>query len=262
MQRLRHWLRDRIPGSTVETIVRSANRWSGNWLNRPLYGKATYNQDGLVTSHYPGFAADDRFGAAYAAGRSTGSWHGDLHWRAHVVCWAAARGAALKGDFVECGVNRGGYALTAITYTDFKSLGKRFYLLDTFEGLVGHQLSEQELRAGLRAGGYRPCHDHVLETFAPYGDCIRIIKGVVPETLSQVDADCVAFLSLDMNATEPEISAARYFWDRLVPGASIVLDDYGWRSHSAQRIAFDEFARARGVPLLSLPTGQGLILKP
>lgn len=263
MQRIRNWLRDRIPDATLERIVRGMNRASGNWLNRPLYGPAKYNEDGLVSAHHPSFEDNGRFTAAYAMGRATGSWpHGDLRWRAHVVCWAAARGAQLPGDFVECGVNRGGYALTAIHFIEFPALDKRFFLLDTFEGLVASQLDEDERVAGLRGGGYTPCHEAVLRTFAPYGDKVRIIKGVVPDTLPQVDADRIAFLSIDMNAREPEIATAEYFWDRLVPGAAMVLDDYGWRKHAAQRLAFDEFARRRDVPLLALPTGQGLILKP
>jgi hypothetical protein len=48
----------------------------------------------------------------------------------------------------------------------------------------------------------------------------------------------------------------------LTDGAVIVLDDYGWRKHEEQRVAFDDFARQRGVQVLALPTGQGLIFKP
>jgi hypothetical protein len=244
-------------------MVGSINRASGNWLNRPLYGKATYNQDGLVSAHYPSFLDDDRFMAAYAAGLSTGSWPGgELHWRAHVFCWAAARGASLEGDFVECGVNRGGLALTAMKFINFERLGKRFFLLDTFEGLVAEQLAPEERQLGLRGGGYEPCYESVVRTFAPYGEAVRIVKGKVPDTLAQVDCDRIAFLSIDMNAKEPELAAAECFWERLSSGAVIVLDDYGWRKHTAQRLAFDDFARARGAPLLALPTGQGLILKP
>lgn len=263
MQEIRNWIKDRISDSTLERTVRLLNRFSGNHLNRLIYGRASYNEDGLVTAHYAGFTDEPRFAKAYAAGRATGSWpHGDLRWRAHVICWAAARGAGLEGDFVECGVNRGGYALTAMHFVDFQKLSKRFFLLDTFEGLVEDQLSDAEREAGLRGGGYAPCHDAVLRTFLPYGDAVRVIKGPVPATLGEIDADKVAFLSIDMNAREPEIKAAEFLWDRLVPGAAMVLDDYGWRKHAAQRIAFDEFARARRVPLLALPTGQGLILKP
>ncbi len=65
-----------------------------------------------------------------------------------------------------------------------------------------------------------------------------------------------------MNTRDPEIAAAEYFWDKLVSGAAIVLDDYGWRKHIEQKRAFDDFASRRGVQVLSLPTGQGLILKP
>jgi hypothetical protein len=147
-------------------------------------------------------------------------------------------------------------------YVNFERLGKHFFLLDTFEGLVASQLTPEERRAGLRGGGYTPCHDAVLRTFAPYGGAVRVIKGIVPDTLSQVDSDQIAFLSIDMNAREPEIAAAEHFWDRMVPGAAMVLDDYGWRKHATQREAFDNFARSRGAPLLALPTGQGLILKP
>jgi len=259
----RNWLRDKIPNSTLAGIVRSINRVSGNWLNRPLYGKATYNQDGLVSAHYPSFLDDDRFMVAYAAGRSTGSWpHGELHWRAHVICWAAARGASLEGDFVECGVNRGGFAMTLMKYVNFEQLGKRFFLLDTFEGLVEEQLTPEERQLGLRGGGYEPCYESVARTFAPYGTMVTIVKGKVPDTLALVDSKRIAFLSIDMNAKEPELAATEYFWERLSSGAVIVLDDYGWRKHTAQRLAFDEFARAKRVPLLVLPTGQGLILKP
>ncbi len=262
-RQFRNWLRDRIPQASLARIVRGMNRISGNWLNRLLYGKATYNQDGLVTAHFPSFLHDPKFMDAYAAGRATGSWPGgELHWRAHVICWAAARGASLPGDFVECGVNRGGLSLTAMKFVDFGRLRKRFFLLDTFEGLIDEQLEPGERKSGLRGGDYEPCYEAVVKTFAPYGSAVQIVKGRVPDTLGQVDSERIAYLSIDMNAKEPELAAAEYFWDRLSPGAVVVLDDYGWRKHAAQRLAFDEFARAKGVPLLALPTGQGIILKP
>jgi hypothetical protein len=243
-------------------MIRTLNRLGGNYLVRPLYGKATYNQDGMATTHNADFMTDPRFAPAYEAGRATGSWtFGDLHWRAYVVCWAAERGASLEGDFVECGVNRGGYALTVIRYLDFGRLPKRFYLLDTYEGLVERLISPEERAHGVRVGEYEPCYEAVVRTFAPYGN-VEIVQGAVPDTLPAVTSEQVAFLSLDMNTREPEIAAAEYFWDRLVSGAAIVLDDYGWRKHIEQKRAFDQFARERDVQVLSLPTGQGLILKP
>jgi hypothetical protein len=242
--------------------MRAINRVSGNYLSRPLYGKATYNQDGLVTAHNADFVDEPRFRAAYEAGRSTGSWtFGDLHWRAYVVCWAAQRAASLPGDFVECGVNRGGYARAVIEYVDFASMPKTFYLLDTYEGLVERYISPEERARGIRVGEYEPCYEAVLRTFSPYPNT-RIIRGAVPDTLTQVDAEEIAFLSIDMNTRDPEIAAAERFWERITPGGFIVLDDYGWRKHYEQKVGFVEFAARRGTQVLALPTGQGLILRP
>jgi hypothetical protein len=262
MEALRQRLRDVVPRPWRLRLIETTNRVSGNYLPRPLYGKATYHQDGLVTAHNADFVHDPAFEAAYESGRATGSWtFGDLHWRAYIVCWAAARGAALDGDFVECGVNRGGYAMAVIRYVDLDHLDKRFYLLDTYEGLVDTHINDEERARGVRVGEYEPCYDAVVRTFGAHPN-VRIVRGTVPETLPLVDAEKVSFLSLDMNTRDPEIAAAEHFWDRLTSGAAIVLDDYGWRKHLEQKLAFDAFAAARGVQVLSLPTGQGLILKP
>jgi O-methyltransferase len=53
----------------------------------------------------------------------------------------------------------------------------------------------------------------------------------------------------------------QYFWPRLVPGAPVIFDDYGWLAYRAQKEALDEFARSHGVEILLLPTGQGLLIK-
>jgi hypothetical protein len=83
----------------------------------------------------------------------------------------------------------------------------------------------------------------------------------VPATLAQAP-DRVAYLSLDMNMAFPEIAAAEHFWPRLSPGGVVLLDDYNWTSHVNQKRAFDAFAAERGLRVLGLPTGQGLLVKP
>ena len=65
-----------------------------------------------------------------------------------------------------------------------------------------------------------------------------------------------------MNCVGPARATAEYFWANLVSGAAMVIDDYGWSEHFAQKTAFDEFAKAKAVSILSLPTGQGVLLKP
>lgn len=225
-------------------------------------GPLTYNEDGLATKHNCDFINEPRFSRAYKAGEITGSWGGAaIHWRAYIACWAAQKGMSIEGDFVECGVNRGGLASAVLAYTELNKTTRKFYLLDTYNGLVEKYLNPEEIAQGRKAGGYEECFAAVTRTFSDYSNVV-LIKGAVPETLNEVKADRIAYLSIDMNCTEPEIAAAEYFWDRLASGAVMLLDDYGWAGHMSQKNAFDDFAAKRGLEVLALPTGQGMIFKP
>lgn len=225
--------------------------------------EVTYDRDGLRTIHNCDFINDPAFARAYQAGRSLDSWFGgDLEWRVHTLFWAAERGCKLDGDFVECGVHRGGFSKAIIEYIDFGQItDKRFFLLDSFEGMSAEHLVDAEIENELLDYPYEGNYESVVKTFAEYTNVV-VVKGRIPETLSQVRSEKIAFLSIDLNNALPEIAAAEYFWDKLVSGAAIVLDDYGWKKHIVQKQAFDEFAGRKGVPILSLPTGQGLIVKP
>lgn len=204
---------------------------------------------------------DPLFKEAYRRGKETGSWgDSDIHWRAFIACWAANKGKRLPGDFVECGVNRGGLAMTVMHYVNFKSLPKKFYLLDTYCGLSKEQISEEERKFGIKPGGYEECYEFVKEIFKDYSN-VEIIKGLVSTTLDQVKSKHVSFLSIDMNCMEPEIAAAEFFWDKMSTGAVMLLDDYGWPGHLMQKQAFDDFASKHSAQVLSLPTGQGMIFK-
>ncbi|AXY77095.1 hypothetical protein D3H65_25325 [Paraflavitalea soli] len=233
-----------------------------NLSNAFFYGPITYNADGLVTSQNCDFINEPNFKRAYELAAATNPWPGfTLQWRVYIVCWFANQVKDLPGDFVECGVNTGAYAKSIIEYTGFNQLGKTFHLMDTFDGLVPDLVSEAEKQAGLDKylDQYKNVYESVIKTFKY--DNVNIIKGAVPGTLSQCDAKKIAYLSIDMNNVEPEIAAAEYFYDKVVPGGVIILDDYGFPQHINQKIAFDKFARQKGIAILSLPTGQGIILK-
>ena len=83
----------------------------------------------------------------------------------------------------------------------------------------------------------------------------------MPGTLTQVAANKVAFLSIDMNCIAPEIAALNYFWDKLSKGGMIVLDDYAYVTCDLQYEAHNAWAAEKGIKILTLPTGQGLIVK-
>lgn len=221
----------------------------------------------------PTFVNEKNFQQAYRRGMQSGHHIGrdkgsttDLHieWRVHTILWAAEHGTKIPGDFVECGVNTGIYSLAICDYLDFNSLSKHFWLFDTYNGIPCDQASPEETDLGLVTNYnayYSDCFELVKENFSPWPKAVPI-RGRVPESLSEVTIEKVAYLSIDMNIVHPEIAAIHYFWPKLSPGACVVLDDYGWLPHAAQKKAFDAFALEVGVSILNLPTGQGLMIKP
>ncbi|MDI6717445.1 MAG: TylF/MycF/NovP-related O-methyltransferase [Patescibacteria group bacterium] len=223
-----------------------------------------YNEDELITGHNADFMKDERFMSAYNSAVKAGLAISDkIHWRAHTICWAALRASQLEGDFVEVGVAKGFLSKVIVDYLNFKELSKNFFLLDTFEGFIEKYFTESEKKNGRKGGNYlnSASYEQVRETFRDYKN-VKIIKGIVPDILSRVDFSKIAYLHIDMNCTIPEILAAEYFWDKMVSGAIMILDDYGHSGHEEQKYAFDEFAKRKNVSILSLPTGQGLIIKP
>ncbi len=250
----------------MKQLIRSMFDRLGYTIQRKpsLEAKAgVFDEDCLITSLNHDFVSDPRFIKAYEAGKATGAMFPG-RWRFHVALWAAQHAAKLPGDFVECGVNNGSFSKAILTYLPWEDLSKSFYLFDTWAGFDIKQLKAEEISLGVleRYSGYDDgVYESVVETFGRHSR-VKLYRGSVPQTLAQAQIEKVSYLSIDMNCSAPEISAAEYFWDMLVPGAVIVLDDYGFNgSHMVQKRAFDGFASTRGTEVLSLPTGQGLIFK-
>jgi hypothetical protein len=223
----------------------------------------TYNEDELMTGHNSDFMRDEKFMRCYNSAVEKGlAISSKIRWRAHTVCWAAEKAKDLEGDFVECGVARGFLSRIVMEYIDFNKLPKNFYLLDTFEGLDKKYLTKKEKdEIQEKYWDYGASYEKIKKTFSDFHN-VKIIKGSVPETLPQVKSQKVAYLSIDMNCVIPEIAALEYFWEKLVPGAVIISDDYGHGGHDEQKKGFDDFVKRKNVSILYLPTGQGLIIKP
>lgn len=224
---------------------------------------ATYNEDSLITFHANTEAMlSRRFQDAWNVGGKLFPNDAKPMWRTYVCCWAAEQALLLEGDFVECGVNLGGLSRTVVQYVDFNNTNKKFFLFDTYCGIPADLILEEEKElAETMNAFYHDCYDEAKATFKDYPKC-QLVKGKVPDSLHSVDIDKVSYLSIDMNCTIPEVEALSYFWPKLCSGALVVLDDYGWVQHTNQKAGIDEFLQGKGVHALTLPTGQGLIIKP
>jgi O-methyltransferase len=204
-----------------------------------------------------GFAEDARFVAALQAQRPSAQ-EASLMWRLHVLVWCAQNALRLEGDFVECGVHRGFMTAVAAHYLDFGTRAKTWHLFDTFSGIPADQLDPGHSNpAAFQVPGL---YEAVAQRFAAYPNVV-VHRGRVPEVLRESAPPRVAFLHLDMNSSKAEVGALEVLYERLVPGAFVLLDDYGWCAYRQQKIAEDAFFEPRGCKILELPTGQGLVLK-
>jgi hypothetical protein len=202
--------------------------------------------------------SDERFDDAYAAARRAGHpleyFRGrtderSAAWRTQVICWAAQHAARIGGSFVECRSDVGFYAIAVCQYVNFNALDRDYYLFDTTTG------------APPGAADYPACC-LLLEQSLTAFPRTHLVRGLVPDTLTGVEIDRVSFLSLDIDVAAPEIGVLDHFWPHLTAGAVVVLEGYGWARYAWQKELADRSARERGVSILLLPTGQGLLIKP
>jgi hypothetical protein len=250
----------------IKALIKKAVGHAGYMIINPT---RHYDEDGLFTIHNEHFRHDPAFKAAYQRGlEANNDVDPHFQWRLHVALWAASSALATPGDFVECGVNAGFMSSAIMGGLNFGNVAKRFYLLDTFTGPVLSQFSAEEIQRGRRkmaedgieAGAYETSVDRARANFDQWPNAV-VVPGTVPDILPSLNIGSVAFLHIDMNCAYPERAALEYFWNRLSPGAFVLLDDYAYHGYETQAEAIDAVARSRGFSVLSLPTGQGLIVK-
>ena len=228
-----------------------------------------YMQDGVFTVHSDHFRQSPEFREAYNRGiLSSNGVDAAFEWRVHVALWAASMGLHVPGDFVECGVNAGFISSAIMHHLRWNTVARKFYLIDTFQGPVLPQYSQTEIEHGRRSlaeralatGAYVTDLERVRENYSEWPNAV-IVQGVVPDVLSTLGLERIAFLHLDMNCAYPETAAFELLWERLGRGSVVLLDDYAYFGHGDQMRSLDVAAKRVGAEILSLPTGQGLIIK-
>lgn len=237
-------LRDRSKFfSGINAAIQALNSTTGVFAGDNLF---TYSRN-------LSFLTDPDFMRAYSAHATTDVEKGII-WRIAVVAWAARNGMRLQGDLVECACYKGVTARIVCDYIDFAAQkDRKYYLYDLFEHdetMPHHTMPEHSVTL----------FEQVKQRFADLPNVI-VTQGRVPDSFAQAAPDKIAFMHLDLNNADAEIGALEVLFDRMVPGAMMVLDDYGWLGYRAQKLAEDPWLEKRGYRVLELPTGQGLLLK-
>jgi hypothetical protein len=241
------------------------------FVNMDPFFEADYRADGLaVVGKNLGFLNDPAFNEAWAKTKllNLEGWSNDvpdIRWRAHVACWAvdSSLRACSGGDLAEFGVHTGIISLMLCQLTSFNTSGRKLYLFDTFSGipeLESLSPAEKAHTETLNASIYFDCFWIAERNFSEFKN-VELVKGILPASLNDAQFESLCFAHFDLNNSQSEMAVLRDVWDRILPGGMILLDDYAWTDYQPQYDAWNQFSRKVDHPILTLPTGQGLIVK-
>lgn len=168
----------------------------------------------------------------------------------------------IPGDFVECGVWKGGSSmLVALMLKKENAVDRKIYLYDTFAGMTepGYYDGEEEKLEWKKNkkddGSCNWC-------FATYEDAaanmrstayaeenIKLVKGKVEDTIPATMPTKIALLRLDTDWYESTKHELTHLFPLLEKSGILIIDDYG--SWKGARMAVDEYFFENGPAYLN-----------
>ena len=190
----------------------------------------------------------------------------------------------LEGDFVECGVWKGGNLILFKKMIDkLKIKNKKVYGFDTFEGMSNPTEKDEDADGfwgGFKAEYYMRTHkkDINIDNIHAYSpieaveknlinsaidkDSLILVKGKVEDTLkiSSNIPKKISILRLDTDWYESTKIELEILYPRLVKNGVLIIDDYGeW---SGSRAATNEYFKDKKISMFKIDRGARLIFKP
>jgi hypothetical protein len=182
----------------------------------------------------------------------------------------------IEGAMVECGVWRGGsMQAVARTLLDRGVRDRDLHLFDTFAGMpppteedrrLGGLAARELLASNPRSSNIWAIADledvraGMSRTGYP-SERIHYHPGLVQDTVPAQAPERIALLRLDTDWYESTKHELTHLYDRVTPGAVIIIDDYDFWEGSRQ--AVDEFIAAGRHRLLLVPVDSArIVVKP
>ncbi len=177
-------------------------------------------------------------------------------WRTHVLCWAARQSFNVKGDYFEFGCYKGFSGSVVAHYCKnifLESSNRKYHWFDLFssnkkENIFIMDQSKSEEIAGKRAA------------LLPQ---VNVRKGDVLSTYlgnEEYDDIKIAFAHFDLNDYETESIILDTVMKRVNKGSVLLFDDFGMAPFKRQNKNYRKYFSDIGLPILELPTGQGLVI--
>jgi O-methyltransferase len=137
----------------------------------------------------------------------------------------------VPGDFLECGVWRGGASIFAkAVFNCYGVEDRTVWLADSFEGMPKLTSDEDRLDADFSDYQYLAVSlERVTDNFRTFGlldDNVRFIKGWFSETLPSAPVEKLAILRLDGDHYSSTMDVLNALYKKISPGGFVIVDDY------------------------------------
>jgi O-methyltransferase len=155
----------------------------------------------------------------------------------------------IAGDYVECGVWKGGSSMmAALSLMHFGLDNKELWLYDTFEGMPA--ASDKDVDCGGIGGDEYEGEmlgtlEEVKKNMELTGYPAIYIKGKIEETMPGNIPFRISLLRLDTDWYESTLHELTYLYPLLISGGVLIIDDYGhWQG---AKLAVDSYFESIGV---------------
>lgn len=174
--------------------------------------------------------------------------------------------AGIEGDFVECGVWKGGSSMiVAQTFLQLNRTDKKLYLCDTYEGMPEVTDDDEDigvnpfqlvkgvatmLRGGHTGLFYAPIEEvrRNMESTGYPQENVLFVKGLVENTIPAQAPEQISLLHLDSDLYQSTYHELTHLFPRLTRGGVLVIDDYG--SWKGSKQATDQYFAEQGIQML------------
>jgi O-methyltransferase len=166
----------------------------------------------------------------------------------------------ITGDFVECGVWRGGNALAAKLIFDEYGSDKQVWLFDTFAGMTAPTEHDRAIftdddaealfAENRKADHNEWCYASLEDVQANFAglDRVKFVKGDVAETLRGHIPSAISVLRLDTDFYDSTKIELEVLYPLLSIGGALLIDDFGY--WEGARKAVEEYFAGKDRPLL------------
>jgi O-methyltransferase len=177
----------------------------------------------------------------------------------------------IPGDFVECGVWKGGSSMiAALTFARLNAAHRKMYLYDTFAGMPDKDKRDEDSGSGpfqiamgittfLRGGHsgiFYASVEEVKKNMESTGypqELILLVRGLIENTVPGIAPEQIALLHLDSDLYQSTYHELAHLYPRLSRGGVLIIDDYeNWKG---SREATDQYFREQGISINLNPVG-------